>query len=241
MKSELLILLFVLNLFSVFGQDMEEKSARFINIPGLYYNYESGVSSRLSVQDIAKFKVANKHLLSAALRIHLNQQSGFGSLHLAAEELKTPLPWLYFSAELAHHEYRDYNIGENQLAVLAFFLPFKKIKFGIGYTYRSVSIKDSDFHSMFDWQNEMDEGYLIFQFKWLIYQGDKWNLAFNMGTYDFMRIQTKDHVFLELEQMYNIKENIDIQLNISTAVKGISGLVLAVNEFQIETGLRFSF
>ena len=241
MKKQITILLGLLLFLSVSGQTVEKRKVEYINFPGFHYNFENGVSNRLSIQDIAKFKVSNKFLFSAGLRFHLNQQSGFGSLHPAAEELPIPLPWLYFSAELAHLEYMDYKIGENQIALLAFFLPSKKIRLGIGYAYRSVNMEDNDYHSFFDWSNEMDEGYFIFQFRWLIYENNYWNLAFKLGTYDFMRIQTKDHVFVQFEQQFKIKENIVVPLNISTAIKGISGMVLSVNEFQLETGVMFMF
>lgn len=241
MKKEIFLILFLLNISLVFAKDPDEKKIKFINYPGFYYTYESGIASRISIQDVAMFRVANKHLFSAALRIHLNQQAGFGSFYLAAEEVRIPLSWLYFGAELAHHEFPDYKIGENQIAVLAVFLPFKKIKVGIGYTYRSVNIQDKDLHSFFDWNNEMDEGYIIFQFRWLIYESNRWNLAYKMGTYDFMRIQSKDHVFIEFEQQFKIKENISFQFNVSTAIKGISGMILAVNEFQLETGVIITF
>jgi hypothetical protein len=56
-----------------------------------------------------------------------------------------------------------------------------------------------------------------------------------------MRIQTKDHVFIQFEQQFKINEKIVIPVNISTAIKGISGMVLSVNEFQLETGVMFMF
>ncbi|MBA7533426.1 hypothetical protein ES705_25665 [subsurface metagenome] len=87
----------------------------------------------------------------------------------------------------------------------------------------------------------MDEIYLIFQIKWDVVKSNKWELTSKLGTYDFMRIQTKDHLFIEIEQKYAWQENINLHLDISTAIKGISGMILAVNEFRIETGVSFQF
>lgn len=240
-KANLFLILFILNTLFTFAESPKKKEINFFYFPSLYYNYEKGVANRISLQNIAKLRYAEKYLFSFAWRFHLNQQIGFGSVYLALEEWQTSKSWLLFGGEYAHHEYPDYKIGENQIALITYFKPWKKIKMGIGFTYRAVDLEDKKLHSPFKWSGELDEIYFIFHFKWDIYRSNKWQIAYKMGTYDFMRIQSKDHLFFEIEQQYALRDNISIRFDISTAVKGISGMILAVNEFQIESGVLLQF
>ena len=224
-----------------FSQDSIQNNLTYSNYSSLYYNYENGVSNMLSIQDIVKLRYKKKILFSFAWRFHLNQQVGLGSFYLAVEEWQTNKTWLAFGAEYEHHEYPAYEIGENQVALISFFKPWEKVRFGAGFTYRAVDLENRKIHSPLKWSKELDEIYLVFQVKWDVIKTDKWELVSKLGTYDFMRIQTKDHLFIEIGQKYAWRENINLFLDISTALKGVSGLVLAVNEFQIETGLFFQF
>jgi len=92
----------------------------------------------LSVQDIVRLRYNEKILFSFAWRFHLNQQVGLGSFYLAVEEWQTNKAWLAFGAEYEHHEYPAYEIGENQVALISFFKPWEKVRFGAGFTYRAV-------------------------------------------------------------------------------------------------------
>ena len=193
--------------------------------PSLHYQYEEGVANRFSLQNVAVF-YKKSCVFSAGWRFYLNEQVGLGSLHFAINELFTSLPWLSFGAELAHHEYPDYNMGENQLALLSYFkTKSKKLRFGVGLTYRAPLFDDKKLHSPFKWGGDLNEFYFIAQLKWSILHKNKYFLGAKMGTYDFMQIQTLDHIFLKLEQIYSIKPKIHIYLNVSTAVKGISGFL----------------
>jgi hypothetical protein len=240
-KKTLLLVLILFNPVGVFGQSSKENNICFSNNPSLHYNYEKGVASIFSIQDIVRLKYSEKYLFSFAWRFHLNQQVGLGSFYLAVEEWHTNKTWLLFGGEYEHHEYPAYNIGENQVAIISYFKPWEKLRLGAGFTYKAVDLKDRKVHSPVKWSKEMDEIYLIFQIKWDVVKSDKWELTSKLGTYDFMRIQTKDHLFIEIEQKYAWKENINLHLDISTALKGVSGLILAVNEFRIETGVSFQF
>ena len=236
-----LIIFFSFSVGNVFSQDSIQNNLTFSNYSSFYYNYENGVSNILSIQDIVRLRYDEKILFSFAWRFHLNQQVGLGSFYLAVEEWQTKKTWLAFGAEYEHHEYPAFKIGENQVALISFIKPWEKVRFGAGFTYRAVDIEDKKIHSPLKWSKELDEIYLIFQVKWDMVKLDKWELVSKLGTYDFMRIQTKDHLFLEIGQKYAWRENINLHLDISTALKGVSGLVLAVNEFQIETGVSFQF
>lgn len=208
--------------------------------PSLHYQYENGVANRLSIQNV--LCIENKAFTySAGWRFHLNEQVGLGSFSFALNEWRTPKKWLSFGAEYQYHEYPDYNMGENMLALLSFFRTGERLRFGGGFTYRSPIFTDNSIHSPFTWGGAIDELYFIAQIKWDIIKKEKYLLSCKSGTYDFMRIQTKDHAFLKLENTYLLKENIRIKLDMSTAAKGFSGLLFAINEFRFNAGLSFYY
>jgi len=235
-----LILLLITGLQS-YAQTDEGGKLTFIHYPGFYYTYENGVSSRLSLQDIATFELSDHVFLSAAWRFHLNQHIGMGSVNFAVEEWKTGLNWLSFGGELAHLEYSDYQIGENQAILISYLKPWKRMYFGLGVAYKAPNLLQGTTHSLLDWNNEANEFYPVFLFRYDVLLRDKWKLKFKLGTYEFMRLQTKDHIFLKLEQEYVILPNLRLHLDVSTAVKGVSGMSLTVNELHILTGVAFYY
>ena len=241
LKKIFLLIFLSFGIGNVFSQDSIQNNFTYSNYSAFYYDYEHGVSNMLSIQDVVRLRYNEKILFSFAWRFHLNQQVGLGSFYLAVEEWQTNKKWLAFGVEYEHHEYPAYKIGENQFALISFFKPWEKVRLGAGFTYRAADLEDKKVHSPLKWSNEMKELCFIFQARWDMFELEKWKLVFKLGTYDFMRIQTKDHLFFEIEQKYAWHENSTLHLGVSTALKGISGLVLAVNEFQIETGLSFQF
>lgn len=237
----ILTLMFIAMAFPTRGQEPVHKIHSFLNTPGFYYQYEQGVSNRISFQDIAAFNISERIKVSAAWRFHINQQYGMGSVHFAVEEWKTGLKWLSFGGELAHLEYSDYKIGENQIALISYFSAGKRFRFGLGGAYRAPNLKNRESHSFFDWNNEANEIYPVFQLEYRAFLREQWSLYFSLGTYEFMRLQTKDHLFLKLEPSWWIRNNMKLKLDIATAVKNISGMILTVNELSILTGISFYY
>jgi len=244
MQNKVLLFLFIPFLFidiQCIADTTKEKKITFIHYPGVYYTFESGVSSRLSLQDIAKFNLSNRVFIGAAWRFHINQHTGMGSVNFAVEEWKTGLKWLSFGGELVHLEFSDYKIGENQAIFISYLKPFRHVYFGIGIAYKSPNLKNTTTHSLFDWNNEMNELYPVFQVNFDLITLEQWRVRCNFGTYEFMQLQTKDHLFIRLKQEFIILPNIRLHLDVSSGIKNISGMSLTVNELHILTGVAFYY
>ncbi len=209
--------------------------------PSLFYAYESGVSSRLSLQDITAYTFPNGMMLAAAFRINLNQQAGLGLFSLSAQRIPSPVWWMKFHVEVAHLEYPDFYTGENQIGALINFLPLKRLILSLGMGYRTPDLAGKRFHSPFDWNHEMNEAYPLFNLAWTFVDRNGFRADLFTGNYYYMNFRSLDHIMFGVDGGYRIKRNIGLRLQVLTAVKGVSGFVFSVNEMQINGGVQIHF
>ncbi len=209
--------------------------------PSLFYAYEAGVSNRISLQDVTAYNFHNRLMLAAAFRINMNEQRGLGLFSLSAQRIPGPIPWMKFHIEVAHLEFPDYCIGENQLATLVHFLPVKQLVLGVGMGYRSPELSGRKVHSYFDWNHEMNEFYPLFNLSWHCLTINKFGATLFAGNYYYLNFRTLDHLLFGVDTAYEINGQIQFDLRVLTAVKGVSGFVFNVNELQINGGVKICF
>ena len=220
------------------GAQPFQPDSGWYTFPSLYYKYEAGVSNMVSLQDITTYSFSNGLMLAAVFRINLNEQTGLGLFSLSAQRIPSPFPWMKFHVEIAHLEYPDFLTGENQVAGLINFLPSRRIVLGAGMGYRSPDLSGRKYHSVFDWNHDMNEVYPLFNFSWLFLDKNRFRALFFTGNYYYLNFMTLDHLLLGVDTGFHLKKNIFLMLQALTAVKGISGFVFSVNEVQINAGVK---
>jgi hypothetical protein len=205
------------------------------------YHYEAGVANRISFQDVYAYSFPKQTEIALTVRFHLNENKGLGMTSFLARKIPGPFPWMKFQVEWLHLEYPDLYTGENQIAALIHFIPHQRISFMAGMAYRSPDLANKKMHSPFEWDHQMNEVNLLFNVNWIFIDLKKFRSDLFVGNYTWQTIHNPDHLMLGLHGSYRITDHIMLGMEIRSAVKGVSGFVFSVNEFQAETGIKIRF
>ena len=205
------------------------------------YRCEAGDANRISFQDVYAFTFPQQTEIALTVRFHLNENKGLGLTSFLARKIPGPFRWMRFQVEWLHLEYPDWNTGENQFAALIQFIPRRRISIMAGMAYRSPDLADRKMHSPFEWGHQMDEMNLLFNVNCIILDLKKFHADLYVGNYTWQTIHNTDHLMLGIQGHYRITDHILLGMEIRSGVKGVSGFVFSVNEFQAETGIKISF
>ncbi|GEM_PF-3709360 len=231
------IYLFLFGITSLRGMP-EEDGGGFFTAPALIYYYDAGVADRWSLQDVTGWRSRRGMTVNLGMQYHLNQHSGLGLLSFSVREIPTPFRWLFLQSELIHREYSDYRIGENLLAGVLSFRASSRFILEGGMCYRSPDLSHKRFHSLFDWNHEMNEAYFLFSLAWKFLKRERLGMKFFTGNYAYLSMNTLDHLMVGVQGEYRVKDTVGFYGEIRTALKGISGFVFSINEFRGEFGVR---
>lgn len=218
-------------------QDTIQSPKEFIISPSLLYRFESGVTSRISFQGVVTYTFHNGLMLVGGLKFHMNENTGLGNFSISAANIPGFYPWMKFRTDLTHLEYPDYLVGENQAAGLVSFYLFRKLDFNAGMIYRAPDFSEEKPHSIFDWNHDANELYPVVNLYWKVVATETLRLTVLSGNYFFMELRTSDHWMAGIKGRYKAGEKLWVDFRALTAVKGISGFVFSVNEFQVNAGI----
>ncbi|NOY36138.1 MAG: hypothetical protein GXO83_01020 [Chlorobi bacterium] len=239
-KVVLSLFLFFFSILSLSAEETHPDTG-FTTSPSFFYQYESGVSNRISLQDISSYTFPNRLTLFLGIRLHLNENRGLGTVALSLQNIPGLFPWMTFHVDAAHLEYPDYSTGENQVVALVYVSAIRRVGIHTGMGYRSPDFADQKVHSPFDWTHETDELFPLFNLSWQFMNRNQHMLTFITGNYFFMNFRTIDHWMFGLDGAYTLSPAVQLRLQLISAVKGISGFVFSINEIQANAGIKIRF
>lgn len=235
--SWLMIFLIIVSSNAIQGQTIKADTGWLV-IAGFRYQYEAGVSSRISVQTEGSYQWKSGLALTGVLRFNLNEQAGIGAVGISIHDIPAFSESIKFRTDLIHLEYPDFLTGENIGVGMLEWTVNNSLNISAGITYRSPDFTPEKIHSPFDWSNEADELYPVFNLYYR-YSGIKnITLAAFTGNYIFPDLYTLDHWLLGLSGAIPVSEKTQFHFRMVSALKGLSGFVFSVNELRVFAGMK---
>jgi len=201
------------------------------------WHHEHGVESKL----VTTARIAHSPLprldLDASLSLALVRHAGVAAWRLgAAYRLAGAWNTTAF-AGLQHDQWNDWRIGENRALALLVVSPFRPVSLGWGIAWRAPVLDPDQYASPFAWRSDVPEWNLVYRVGWRVVDRPRLTAAAVVSNITPTRFYSPQHVAFRLEGSLRLDPAWRLELHLGTAAKGLSAMLLSVNEFTAEVGI----
>jgi len=205
------------------------------------WHHERGVESK-SVTTLGLAHCPFPRLgLEASLSVALFEHAGISGWRLGAAYRFTDAWNATALAELQHDQWNDWRIGENRALALLAASPLRPVSIRAGAAWRAPILDPDRYASPFAWRSEMPEWNLAYGAEWRFLDCPGLAASAAVSNLAPTRFYNPQHVAIRLEGSLRLDPAWRLALRLGTAVKGLSAMLLSVNEFTAEVGMSHDF
>ena len=202
-------------------------------------SYEDGVTDRALIGYLGRFALGPRFMVDAGLQLGVFDESASRMIGIA---LAYHIEWLRSEAVLAtqHEDWPGWSASENRAEAYWRFNPFWFFNALFGVSYRAPLFGGTSFWESFHWPWQNAEINTIYRVEFQLIHTSEYGFSVAMWNYDHMRLYNWDHFHFGAQGSYRIDPKTALSLSASTALKGMSGVILSLSEFELGLGLSYA-
>jgi hypothetical protein len=178
----------------------------------------------------------------------VGDNSGIAHYGLGAEVLVSKPLCLRFQAQVNHHQWPSWRVGENSASGMVLATPLRRrslVELGVGLAWRSPQLDPASYASPFRFTSPAAELNLLYRLNWSFLEMRRARLCFWVANDDAIHPHTAQQVPFGMEYQLVTWPSVSDQVFFLTArlgssIKGLSGALFSLGDIEARIGVRYA-